>query len=149
MMEPTVRVERVEGTPLAAVRRTSSRAALGRDIIAGFDIVWPVLRAQGLATGRNVVVYHGGLDDIEIGVEVDGHLDEAGDVRRSRTPAGDVAAVTHWGDYAAMQPAYAALEHWFQSTGRRSSGVSWEVYGHWADDPSERRTDIYQLLAPD
>jgi effector-binding domain-containing protein len=148
-MAPTVRVERVEAAPLAAVRRTSSRGALGRDIIAGFDIVWPVLRAQGLATGRNVVVYHGGLDDIEIGVEVDSPFEEVGDVRMSRTPAGDVAAVTHWGDYAAMQPAYAALEHWFQGSGRRSSGVSWEVYGHWAEDPSERRTDIYSLLAPD
>jgi len=148
-MAPTVRVERVEARPLATVRRTSSRGALGRDIIAGFDIVWPVLRAQGLATGRNVVVYHGGLDDIEIGVEVDGSVEQAGEVRLSQTPSGEVAAVTHWGDYAAMQPAYAALEQWFQSSGRRSSGVSWEVYGHWAEDPSERRTDIYQLLAPD
>jgi effector-binding domain-containing protein len=134
---------------MAAVRRTSSRGSLGTDIIAGLDIVWPVLRAQGVATGRNVVVYHGGLDDIEIGVEVNSEIEEAGDVRRSRTPQGEVAAVTHWGDYSAMQPAYEALERWCQSSGRRSAGVSWEVYGHWAEDPSERRTDIYRLLAPD
>jgi effector-binding domain-containing protein len=149
MGEPTVRLERVEGTPLAAIRRISSRGSLGRDIVAGFDIVWPVLRLQGVATGRNVVVYHGGVEDIEIGVEVGDHFDEAGDVRRSRTPAGDAAAVTHWGDYSAMQPAYAALERWCEGSGRRSAGVSWEVYGHWAEDPSERRTDIYRLLAAD
>lgn len=95
------------------------------------------------------MVYHGGLDDIEIGVEVESPFEETDDVRRSRTPEGEAAAVTHWGDYAAMQPAYSALEHWFESSGRRSSGVSLEVYGHWAEDPSERRTDIYQLLAPD
>jgi effector-binding domain-containing protein len=147
-MTPLVRVERVEGSPLAALRRASSRGSLGRDIIAGFDILWPVLRAQGVATGRNVVVYHGGVEDIEVGVEVDSRFEEAGDVKRSRTPAGDAAAVTHWGDYSAMQPAYAALETWFQSSGRRSAGVSWEIYGHWADDPSQRRTDIYRLLAP-
>jgi effector-binding domain-containing protein len=117
--------------------------------VGGFDTVWPVLRAQGVATGRNVVVYHGGLDDIEIGVEVDSPFEESGDVRRSRTPAGDAAAVTHWGDYSAMQPAYAALDTWCQDSGRRFGGVSWEVYGHWAEDPSERRTDIYRLLAPD
>jgi effector-binding domain-containing protein len=146
---PTVRVERAEATLIAAVRTTSSRGSLGPDIIAGLDIVWPVLRSQGVATGRNVVVYHGGLDDIEIGVEVDSEIEEAGDVRRSRTPQGEVAAVTHWGDYSAMQPAYEALDHWCQSSGRRSAGVSWEVYGHWAEDPSERRTDIYRLLAPD
>jgi effector-binding domain-containing protein len=148
-MAPTVRVERVAATPLAAVRRTSSRESLGPDIIAGFDAVWPVLRAQGVVTGKNVVVYHGGLDDIEIGVEVNSPFEEACDVRRSRTPEGDAAAVTHWGDYSAMHPAYEALEHWCQSSGRSSTGVSWEVYGHWAEDPSERRTDIYRLLAPD
>jgi effector-binding domain-containing protein len=148
-MAPTVRVERVAAIALAAVRKTSSRGSLGRDIIAGLDTVWPVLRAQGVSTGRNVVVYHGSLDDIEIGVEVDSPFEEAGDVRRSRTPEGEAAAVTHWGDYSAMQPAYEALESWFESSGRRSAGVSWEVYGHWADEPSERRTDIFRLLPPD
>jgi effector-binding domain-containing protein len=145
---PPVRVERIEGTPLAAIRRASSRGSLGSDIVAGLDIVWPVLRAQGVVTDRNVVVYHGGVEDIEIGVEVESSFEEASDVRRSQTPAGDAAAVTHWGDYSAMQPAYAALESWCQSSGRRFAGVSWEVYGHWADDPSERRTDIYRLLQP-
>jgi effector-binding domain-containing protein len=147
-MAPTVRVERVKATLLAAVRKTSSRGSLGLDIVAGLDIVWPVLRAQGVATGRNVVVYHGSVDDIEIGVEVDSDFAEAGDVRRSQTPEGEVAAVTHWGDYGAMQPAYAAFERWCQSSGRPFAGESWEVYGHWAEDPSERRTDIYRLLAP-
>jgi effector-binding domain-containing protein len=143
-----IRLERVEATPLAAVRKTSSRGSLGRDIVAALDIVWPVLRAQGVATGRNVVVYHGSVDDIEIGVEINGNFEEAGDVKRARTPEGDAAAVTHWGDYSAMQPAYAALDRWCQGSGRGFAGVSWEVYGHWAEDPSERRTDIYRLLAP-
>jgi effector-binding domain-containing protein len=145
---PEIRLEHVEATPLAAVRKTSSRGSLGRDIVAALDIVWPVLRAQGVATGRNVVVYHGSVEDIEIGVEVKGNFEEAGEVKRSRTPEGDAAAVTHWGDYSAMQPAYAALDRWCQGSGRDSAGVSWEVYGHWAEDPSERRTDIYHLLAP-
>jgi effector-binding domain-containing protein len=144
-----VRVERVAAIGLAAVRKTSSRGSLGQDIVAGLDVVWPVLRAQGVATGRNVVVYHGSVEDIEIGVETESPFEEAGAVRRSRTPEGDAAAVTHWGDYSAMQPAYAALESWCQSSGRRFAAVSWEVYGHWADDPSERRTDIYRLLAAD
>jgi len=24
--------------------------------------------------------------------------------------------------------------------------VNWEVYGDWAEDPAERRTDVYVLL---
>jgi hypothetical protein len=26
--------------------------------------------------------------------------------------------------------------------------VNWEVYGDWADDPADRRTDVYFLLRP-
>ena len=110
-MAPTVRVEHVAANGLAAVRKTSSRGSLGRDIVAGLDVVWPVLRAQSVSTGRNVVVYHGSVDDIEVGVEVDSPFHEAGEVRRSRTPEGDAAAVTHWGDYSAMQPAYTHAGH--------------------------------------
>jgi effector-binding domain-containing protein len=143
-----VRLERVEARPLAAVRRASSRESLGRDIIAALDVVWPVIRAQPVAPGRNVVIYHGGLDDIEIGVEVVGDFQEVGAVRRSQTPSGEAAAATHWGDYSAMAPAYRALEQWCESRGRRSAGIQWEVYGHWAEDPAERRTDIHFLLEP-
>jgi effector-binding domain-containing protein len=147
-MDPSVRLEHAESRELAVVRRASSRQGLPRDIIAGFDVVWPVLRSQGVATGRNVVIYHGGLADLEIGVEVTGRLEETPEVRRSATPTGPVASATHWGDYSAMKPAYDALERWCTEHGRRKTGVSWEVYGHWADDPAERRTDIYFQLDP-
>ena len=144
---PSVRLERTEARPIAAVRRSSFRQALGRDIIESLDTVWPVLRAQQVIAGHNVVVYHGGLEDLEIGVEVLSPFEETAEVRLSATPAGEVAVATHWGDYAAMMPAYAALERWFEESGRRRTGVSWEVYGDWAEEPSERRTDIYFLIS--
>ena len=59
-----------------------------------------------------------------------------------------VATVTHWGEYSQMAPAYAAIEQWWTAHGCRPAGVSWEVYGDWADDPGQRRTDIYFLLEP-
>jgi len=34
------------------------------------------------------------------------------------------------------------------STTVRPAGVSWEVYGHWDDDPVKRRTGVYVLLEP-
>ena len=42
---------------------------------------------------------------------------------------------------------YAALQRWCAASGRQQTGTSWEVYGDWADDPKQRRTDIYLLLA--
>ena len=147
-MVPPARLERAEARPLAVVRRASSREGLPRDIIAGLDTVWLVLRSQRVVTGQNVVIYHGGLDDLEIGVEVPGGFEETPEVRRSATPAGEVVIATHWGEYSAMGPAYSALESWCDTNGRRGAGLSWEVYGDWSEDPAERRTDIYLLLEP-
>jgi uncharacterized protein YndB with AHSA1/START domain len=47
-----------------------------------------------------------------------------------------------------MAPAYAAIEQWWTAHGCRPAGGSWEVYGDWADDPGQRRTDIYFRLEP-
>ena len=44
--------------------------------------------------------------------------------------------------------AYGAIERWCAEHQRQPSGVSWEVYGDWAEDPAQRRTDIYLQLRP-
>lgn len=69
-------------------------------------------------------------------------------MRRTATPAGEVATVAYFGDYAEMASGYAALDEWCAANGRRRAGVSWEVYGDWNDDPAKLRTDIYTLLVP-
>jgi len=145
-MEYEIRV--VDGKPrqLAAMRGATSRAELPRTILKLLDAVWPVLRAQQVLTGHNVVVYFGGLAHIEAGVEVFGDFVDVGDVRHSQTPAGPAVTTAHWGDYSEMAGAYAALERWCVANGRRPTGTSWEVYGDWADDPRQRRTDIYAAL---
>ena len=128
------------------MRGATSRPELPRTILKLLDTVWPVLRAQHAKTGHNVVMYFGGLEHIEAGVEVFGEFVDAGDVRHSQTPAGPVVTTAHWGEYSEMAGAYAALERWCVANGRRQTGKSWEVYGDWADDPRQRRTDIYLLL---
>ena len=142
-----VTLEDVLPRQLAAVRGGASRADLSRTILKLLDKVWPVLRAQHAKTGHNVVMYLGGLEHIEAGVEVFGEFVDAGDVRHSQTPAGSVATTAHWGEYSEMAGAYAALTQWCAANGRHQTGTSWEVYGDWADDPEQRRTDIYLLLA--
>jgi effector-binding domain-containing protein len=146
LMAYEVRIERAEAQPLAAIRTTSTRPQLSRDIIRLLDRIWPFLREQGVRTRHNVVVYHQGLD-IEVGVETFSDFNENGEIRRSATPAGEVITTAHFGDYSAMAPAYAALDQWCRDHDRPPTGVSWEVYGDWEDDAAKRRTDIYFLLA--
>jgi effector-binding domain-containing protein len=133
---------------LAAISRSSAPARLGADIIGALDLIWPELRRQGAATGYNVVVYHGGPQAIDVGVEVLDGFVPAGDVLALQTPAGEVAAAAHFGPYSELAAAYDSLESWRRDANRRFAGVSWEVYGHWTDNPDELRTDIYFLLEP-
>ena len=146
-MDYEIRVQDPSPRQLAVVRGGASRPELSKTILKLLDMVWPVLRAQHVQTGHNVVLYYGGIAHIEAGVEVFGEFVDVGDVRHSQTPAGPVVTTAHWGDYSAMAGAYAALERWCAANGRKQTGTSWEVYGDWADDPEERRTDIYLLLA--
>ena len=59
---------------------------------------------------------------------------------------GTAISATHFGEYSECGGAYAALEQWLAANARRHSGVSWEVYGDWSDDPAQRRMDVYFLL---
>ena len=145
-MEYEITVVEAQPRRIAAMSGATSRAELPRTILTLLDTVWPVLRGQHVKTGHNVVVYFGGLAHIEAGVEVFGDFVDAGGVRHSQTPAGPAATTAHWGDYSEMAGAYAALQRWCSANGREQTGTSWEVYGDWAEDPEERRTDIYLLL---
>ena len=61
---------------------------------------------------------------------------------------GEVASVTHWGEYAERRGAHAAIPAWADAHSRTVAGPRWEVYGHWSDDPAGRRADVYYLLEP-
>src|SRR5438270_12084630 len=134
-MEYEIRV--VDGKPRqrAAMRGATSLAEVPRTILKLLDTVWPVLRGQHVKTGHNVVLYFGGLAHIEAGVEVFGDFVDAGSVRHSQTPAGQVVTTAHWGEYSELAGAYAALAGWCAENGRTPTGTSWEVYGDWADEP--------------
>lgn len=150
-MTPLVRTEFAGPRRLAAIRAQTTRQQLGSDIVRLLDLVWPVLREQGVSTDHNVVVYYpgeAGRFTIEAGVEALTDFTDRGQVRHASTPAGEVAVATHYGEYSDLASAYAALESWCKDTGRRPAGVNWEVYGDWAEDPAKRRTDVFFLLEP-
>jgi effector-binding domain-containing protein len=144
-----VHAERADPRPLAAIRAVTTNRELGADIIRLLDQVWPVLREQGVRTGHNVVVYHGGSGGeltVDVGVEAFAGFTARGEVRPASTPSGEVATVAHYGEYSDVGGAYGALEQWCRDNGRQPAGVNWEVYGDWDDDPAIRRTDVYFLL---
>ena len=106
-----------------------------------FDQFYGGFKGKG---GLNIVFYPEwdttGEFDIECGVQV-----ETGG--NSATPAGLVATTAHFGPYDRMGAAHEAIHQWVRENGRKIAGPSWEVYGHWSDDPAKLRTDIFYVIA--
>jgi effector-binding domain-containing protein len=141
-----VRIEHADARTLAGIRVTTSGQELSSAIIGSLDRIWPTLKRQGVLTGHNVVIYRSGDAQsliIDVGVEVLGDFATEGDVKPTSTPSGLAAATAHYGEYSELGRAYAALERWCSDNRRQRTGVNWEVYGDWADDPAELRTDVY------
>lgn len=150
-MEYDVRLERLDGRPLAVVRRLARPDELSRVVPDACGKVWGVIRAQQVAgAGRHVAVYLDGQINLEVGVELDAPFSGSGEVVGSATPAGLVATTTHYGPYGQLHAAHDAIHAWCRDHGYTPAGPRWEVYGHWQDewnsDPTRIRTDVFYLL---
>jgi effector-binding domain-containing protein len=109
--------------------------------------VWQYIRAHQLPDpGRHIALYLNGEIDLEVGAEISQPFQGDGRVMCSQTPAGQVATTTHWGSYAGLHQAHEAICQWCQENGHSTAVISWEIYGHWNDDPSKLRTDVFYLL---
>jgi effector-binding domain-containing protein len=109
------------------------------------------LRAHGIKSGgHNVVVY---FDEgrpefrVEIGADVFAPFAGSDGVVCSATPGGRVATTRHIGPYSRLAEAHSALRAWCREARHSFTGVSWEVYGHWNDDPAKLETDVFYQLA--
>ena len=150
-MEYVTRIEQLSRLPLAVVRRRAAQRELSKVVPEACGTVWNVLRAQSVTgAGRHVAVYWDCQINLEVGVELDAPFAGFGEVVPSATPAGLVAATTHYGPYGLLPAAHAAIKQWCADHGQTLAGPSWEVYGHWQDewnrDPAKITTDIYYLL---
>jgi effector-binding domain-containing protein len=147
----TIRVQRLESVPLAVVRRQARQSELSRIVPECCGLVWNVMKANHVKAGRHVAIYWDSVMNVEIGVELLGPFEGAGEVVRSATPAGLVVSTTHLGPYGGLGAANEAIRQWCRTNNQRYAGPSWEVYGHWLpewdSDPSRIRTDVYYLLA--
>jgi len=105
---------------------------------------WEFIKRSGVQSdGINVAIYKG---FIEAGARVLTPFEGDGRVYCSSTPAGLAATVAHIGSYSRLGAAHDAIVKYCEANGRKMTGVNWEVYGHWTDDESKLRTDVYYLL---
>jgi len=146
-----VRVETAEPRAIAAVRARLPIADVPRRFGEYLDQVYAASRGGAVRLdGQNIFVYHGaaadGATEVEFAVGATAPFAPVGPVRYSALPTGEVAATTHWGDYVGLGAAHGAVVAWCRAHGRELAGPRWEVYGHWSDDPAQRRTDVYYLL---
>jgi hypothetical protein len=153
-MEYLIRLEQQSGHPLAVVRRRASSQELSTVVPEACGIVWDVLRAEKVSgAGRHVAVYLDCQINLEVGVELAGPFPGYGEVVGSATPAGLVAATTHYGPYGQLHEAHNAIRRWCGANGHTLAGPNWEIYGHWKDewnsDPARIRTDVFYLLRCD
>jgi effector-binding domain-containing protein len=146
-----VTVTTVAARPIAAVQVRVSLGNVSATFKSCLDQVYAA-RAAGLQLdGQNIFVYRAvngeeGVVDAEFGVGVTAPFTSVGSVVYTKVPSGEVATVTHWGDYGQLGRAHAAVVSWCRANGRVLSGTSWEIYGHWTGNPADQRTDIFHLL---
>ena len=140
-MEYVVQAVQAAAQPIQIVRGRTTKATLSRDIRKLFDEFYAGFKGKG---GLNIVFYPGSgvAGEFEIGCGV--QLESGGN---AVTPAGLVATTVYFGPYNQMAPAHEAIHRWARESGHTLAGPSWEVYGHWSDDPAKLRTDICYLVA--
>ncbi|MEP6732378.1 MAG: GyrI-like domain-containing protein, partial [bacterium] len=101
--------------------------------------------------GQNVFVYRNvtslpGEVDVDFGVGIKAPFESIGAVHMTDLPSGDVATTTHWGAYAKLGDAHAAVIEWCRAHGKRLAGPRWEIYGHATADEASQQTAVSYLL---
>lgn len=146
------RIDLTDAKPIitAVIRSRVSASELAKFVPAACGEVWSFIQSAGLPRpGRHLALY---LDDgfVEVGAEVSESFTGNERIHCSQLPGGAMATTVHFGPYGRLKDAHAAMREWCARNGRRFSGVSWEIYGHWEEswntDSSKIRTDVFHLL---
>jgi effector-binding domain-containing protein len=140
--------------PIAVMRAETKWDQLAPTIKRLLDGVWKVIGAQGEgaprlahdAFGENVIVYLDRRPTIEAGVLVEAEFTPIDGVEPSQLPGGVVARGIHRGAYDGLAAAYDELHQWCVENGHIPTGVGWEHYGHWNEDPEQLETVIALVL---
>jgi effector-binding domain-containing protein len=140
---------RVAPQTIAVVHRRARLDELTKVVPAACGDSWNLVKKHGIKGGCNIAVYLDGEINMEIGQEVSAPFQSTGDLFCSSTPGGEIATTMHMGPYDRLGDAHRALVQWAADHKRTLAGPNWEIYGHWTDDPTQLRTDVYYLLTDD
>ena len=150
-MAHAVSIVATSAAPTAVIRETTTWErfpTLWRELL---DEVWGYVRGAGVQAGRNVMLYLDDVPNVEVGVELEGPFAApSGRVVASALPEGRAATTVARGAPSpeGIAAAHGAVVNWCDANGHTRTGVRWEVYDHWRDDPDSFETAVYWLLAP-
>jgi effector-binding domain-containing protein len=145
-----VREVAVAPRPVAGVHAQVPRGRVGQEFRRYLDQVYAAAKAGAVhLDGQNIFIYRSATADqlnVDFCVGITAPFSAVGNVLPLETPQGIAAMTTHYGDYGRIGDANAAILAWCSANERQRAGPSWEVYGHWNDDPAKVTTEIYYLL---
>jgi effector-binding domain-containing protein len=146
-MEYQVNVQPVASQLTAVIRLRARQDELATVIPQACGEAWEFARSAGLPRpGRHLALYFDDVINLEVGAEVFQPFTGNDRVVCSSTPAGTAATAVHFGPYNRLGGAHQAVRQWCADNGHELAGPCWEVYGHWEDDPTKLRTDVFYLL---
>lgn len=96
--------------------------------------------------GHNIMLSRDDVPNVEVGVQVSGSFDPVGRVVASTLPAGPTAMTVHRGPYDQLNDAHRAVRSWCTSEGHDITGIRWEIYGDWHENPAELETEVFYEL---
>ena len=139
----------VAARPVAGVHAQVARGRVAQEFGRHLDQVYAAARTGAVALDGQNIIYRGATAEqltVDFCVGVTAPFAAVGAVLPLETPHGVAAMTTHYGEYGRLGDANAAITEWCRAHDRVKAGPSWEVYGHWHDDPAQRRTDVFYLL---
>jgi len=150
-MEPEVQLCEVSQQYLAAVREHTTSQNLAAKIrqLLNENAVYTFLNDAGIKEhSHNVFVFWDDDEGLVIEVAVQVFAPFVGDDRVicSSTPQGKAATLLHIGPYEQLGRTHAAIIDWCRANHHAMTGLRWEIYGRWNDDPGKLQTEVFYLL---
>lgn len=152
-MKYEIQAKEVSARLVAGVRTQVPRGRVGQLFRRYLDQVYAAARSGAVhLDGQNIFIYRSASAHeltVDFCVGATAPFTAVGAVEPLETPNGPVAMTTHIGDYGRLAEANAAILEWCRAHNRELAGPSWEVYGHWNEDPAKLETEVYYLLRPE